>query len=124
MYLDTHVVAWLYAGEVGRFPAKAAELLETQPLAVSPMVELELQYLLETGRTREPGRIVVEDLARRIGLEVRDVSLADVAARAADLSWTRDPFDRLIAAQASLDGARLLTADRIMLDALPEAVWD
>lgn len=124
MYLDTHVVAWLYAGEVGRFPAKAAELLETQPLAVSPMVELELQYLVETGRTREPGRIVVEDLARRIGLEVRDVSLADVAARAADLSWTRDPFDRLIAAQASLDGARLLTADRIMLDALPEAVWD
>lgn len=124
MYVDTHVVAWLYAGETERFPPSATERLETQPLAVSPMVTLELQYLYETGRVTEPGGVVVEDLAGRIGLEVRDASFVSVVERARTLSWTRDPFDRLIAGQAALEGSLLLTADRTILEELPEAVWD
>jgi PIN domain nuclease of toxin-antitoxin system len=43
---------------------------------------------------------------------------------AAGLSWTRDPFDRLIAAHAILADATLLTADRTILANLPQAAWD
>jgi PIN domain nuclease of toxin-antitoxin system len=43
---------------------------------------------------------------------------------AAGLTWTRDPFDRLIAAHAILSGAPLLTADRRILANLPQATWD
>lgn len=37
---------------------------------------------------------------------------------AADLTWTRDPFDRLILAHARVRGWRLATADRAMLTQL------
>jgi len=40
------------------------------------------------------------------------------------LSWTRDPFDRMIAAQAIVADAPLVTADRTILGNLPLATWD
>lgn len=123
MQLDTHVVIWLFAGEVARFPEPARERLETQPLAVSTMVPLELQYLYETERVTEPASVVMQDLERRIGLEIVDASFSDLVDRAMSLSWTRDPFDRLIAAHAALDGTPLLTADETILASLHEAVW-
>ncbi|MBW8060344.1 MAG: type II toxin-antitoxin system VapC family toxin [Solirubrobacterales bacterium] len=40
------------------------------------------------------------------------------------LSWTHDPFDRLIAAHAIVADAPLITADRTILAHLPLAIWD
>lgn len=62
-------------------------------------------------------------MRQSIGLQVADASLADVAGAAADLTWTRDPFDRLIAAQAIAANAPLVTADRTILANLPLATW-
>ena len=124
IHLDTHVVVWLYAGLLDRFPASALELLEKEPLAISPMAVLELQYLHEIGRVGLPAATVIDDLSSRIGLEVASASFPAVAATAATLSWTRDPFDRLIAAQAITEGAPLLTADDTIRQNLDTAVWD
>jgi PIN domain nuclease of toxin-antitoxin system len=44
----------------------------------------------------------------------------DLFDAAVDLSWTRDPFDRLIVAHARLRGWRLATGDRVILAELPE----
>jgi PIN domain nuclease of toxin-antitoxin system len=121
--LDTHVVAWLYAGDTGRFPDGARRLIEAEDLATSPLVGLELQYLHEIGRTSQPGSEVLATLSRTIGLRVADCSLLELVGRAADLSWTRDPFDRLIAAHANLERAPLLTADEHIRQNLPLAVW-
>jgi PIN domain nuclease of toxin-antitoxin system len=63
-------------------------------------------------------------LRRDIGLEVDDISFAEVVDAAVGLTWTRDPFDRLIAAHAIVAGATLLTADRTILEHLPQASWD
>ncbi len=52
-----------------------------------------------------------------------DASLADVTQAAAPLSWTRDPFDRLIAAHAIVANAPLVTADRTIRENLPLAIW-
>jgi PIN domain nuclease of toxin-antitoxin system len=52
------------------------------------------------------------------------VSLAELTRAAADLSWTRDPFDRLIAAHAIVANASLVTADDTIREHLPLAVWD
>ena len=70
IYLDTHVVVWLYAGLTTRLRPAVRDLLNASDLALSPMVLLELQYLYETGRTTEPGGTVVQDLSQRIGLRV------------------------------------------------------
>jgi PIN domain nuclease of toxin-antitoxin system len=40
------------------------------------------------------------------------------------LSWTRDPFDRLIAAHAIVADALLLTADETIRKHLPLATWE
>jgi PIN domain nuclease of toxin-antitoxin system len=63
-------------------------------------------------------------LRQSIGLEIDDVSLAEVAHSAVGLTWTRDPFDRMIAAQAIIADAPLITADRTILKHLPLAVWE
>lgn len=63
-------------------------------------------------------------LRQSIGLEVADASLAELATTAIGLSWTRDPFDRLIAAHAIVADAPLITADRTILKHLPLARWE
>jgi PIN domain nuclease of toxin-antitoxin system len=87
------------------------------------VVELELTYLYEIGRVTEPGSAPLAALRRRIGLQTADASLASVTQAAAGLSWTRDPFDRLISAQAVVADAQLLTADQTILEHLPLATW-
>jgi PIN domain nuclease of toxin-antitoxin system len=88
------------------------------------MVELELSFLYQVGRVTEPASAPLRALRRSIGLEVADVSFAELAAAAIDLTWTRDRFDRLIAAHALVAGVPLLTADRTILEHLPLATWD
>jgi PIN domain nuclease of toxin-antitoxin system len=121
--LDTHVVGWLYAGADERIPSAARELLGSQDPFVSPIVELELTYLHEVGRVSEPATAPLSALRKAIGLQVADVSAAALAHAAAGLSWTRDPFDRMIAAQAIVADAPLLTADRTILANLSLATW-
>lgn len=123
IHLDTHVVVWLYVADLARFPAAVLGLLESEPLAISPMVQLELQYLHEVGKTTQPAAVVVAALQGKLGLRVADLSFAAVASAATELSWTRDPFDRLIAASALVAGCPLLTADTTVLRHLPCARW-
>lgn len=63
-------------------------------------------------------------LRASIGLELADAPLSELVAAARDLSWTRDPFDRLIAAHAILANAPLVTADETIRKHLSLAVWD
>lgn len=118
------MVGWLYEGADGRIPGAARELLDSEEARISPIVELELTYLFEVGRVSEPARAPLAALRRSIGLAVADVSVATLVAAASSLSWTRDPFDRLIAAHAIVADAPLITADQTILQHLPQAAWD
>lgn len=91
---------------------------------MSPIAALELAYLHEVKRARDPLATMLAALRRDIGLEVVDASLDDIARAAVDLSWTRDPFDRLISAHAIVAEAPLVTADETILENLPLALWD
>lgn len=71
----------------------------------------------------EPASAPLSALARILRLEIVDTSLADLIRAAAPLSWTRDPFDRLIAAHAVVADAALVTADQTILENLPLATW-
>lgn len=123
IYLDTHVVAWLFAGEHRRLSRAGRRAVEEHDLLVSPAVMLELQYLFETKRTTTPGTAVVDDLASRIGLAVCDLPFPGVAREAVAQSWTRDPFDRMIVAQAAIRATPLLTKDRVIRRRYAPAFW-
>lgn len=123
IYLDTHVMVWLYAGLTTRLPPAGRTLLNASDLAISPMVLLELQYLYETGRTAEPGITVVEDLSHRIGLHIHAEPFQHIITLAVQQTWTRDPFDRIIVGQAALHQTTLVTKDRAMRTHYPGAFW-
>jgi PIN domain nuclease of toxin-antitoxin system len=88
------------------------------------MVRLELAYLHEIGRILDPADVVLDALGPALQLRDSEAPFAAVTRRAVELSWTRDPFDRLLAANALVDEAWLVTADEAMLEHVPCAVWD
>jgi PIN domain nuclease of toxin-antitoxin system len=107
-----------------RLPRPARALIDAHEPQVSPLVLLELEYLHEVGRARDPAAMMLSALQRSIGLQVADVALIELVQAASRLSWTRDPFDRLIAAHAIVADAPFVTADETIRANLPLATWD
>jgi len=124
IHLDTHVVAWLYAGRHDLLGRKAVARIERSELLVSPMVLLELEYLHQSGCTARGAEGVIDDLASRIGLRVSETPFAAVVKRGLAMVWTRDPFDRLIVAHAAVDGLPLVTKDETIRAHYRSCVWD
>ena len=124
VYLDTHVVVWLYASGGESLSDVARERIEAAGrLLVSPMVRLELAYLYELERITESAAVILDYLEQPLGLEVCDRPFDEVATAAARLTWTRDPFDRLITAQAAVGGNLLLTKDAHIREHYARALW-
>lgn len=123
IYLDTHVVAWLYAGRVDLLSGRAAKLIESEELRICPMVTLELEYLREIGRLAVGGNTVVQSLSTQLGLEVCELAFTAVIESALDQRWTRDPFDRLIVGHAALAAIPLLTKDEDIRRHYRHARW-
>ena len=109
--LDTNALIWLLAGH-----RRARRLLRGDlRLYVSPVSSLELRFLDEVGRIRLRADL---DLFEDPRFAIDDPSALDLFSAALDLAWTRDPFDRLLAAHAQLRRWRLATADRRLLEQL------
>ena len=111
--LDTNALIWLDGGHRRARPL----LRERRRLYVSPAAILELQFLHECGRIRLPGgsvQPIVDD--ERWTLD--EPPSGAWFQHAVDLVWTRDPFDRLIAAHAQLRRWRLATADESLASQL------
>ena len=123
IYLDTHVVMWLYTGQVEKLSEKVRELINENDLYISAIVQLELQYLYEIQRVTDEANEILFDLSDRIGLRICDKSFNTIVNRALELSWTRDPFDRIIVANAALNSAILVTKEQNMLENYENAKW-
>lgn len=124
IYLDTHVIIWLYTGGITLLTEKARNEIKVNQLLISPVVRLELKYLYEIGKISKPPEIILNELNKEIGLKETNCSFIDVVQEAIKFDWTRDPFDRLITAQASLNNARLLTKDRSILENYKLSFWE
>ena len=124
LYLDTHVLVWLYDQGAQGFTSQTLGHLESaEKLLISPMVALEIEFLFEIEKITQPSSIIVHYLSENLGLSVCAKPFPSVAVQAMDIKWTRDPFDRLITAQAGLDRSPLLTKDRIIHDNYQHAIW-
>ena len=121
--LDTHIVVWLYDDPERLIPPPVHERLNAEPLALSPFVRLELQHLYEVKRISVPAQAIVDDLVPRLEMVLTDPPSAQICQAAIALDWTRDPFDRLISAQAVTSGATLVTKDRVIRSHLALAWW-
>ncbi len=116
IYIDTHIVVWLYAGHVNKLSGHAKELLNENEIYISPIVRLELQYLNDIKRITAGAYDIIADLSNRIGLKICDKNFNAIINSAIDLSWTRDPFDRIIVANAAVNYDALATKDQTILE--------
>jgi PIN domain nuclease of toxin-antitoxin system len=115
--LDTHVLLWLW-GDPGRLASGfVAELARpTNRLLVSAVSAMEVATKTRLGRL-ELGRALVPTWPARvaeIAAEELPISTAH-ALLAGSMQWDhRDPFDRLLVAQALTEGVPLVTVDPVM----------
>jgi len=120
-YLDTQIVVWLCEGRVEKLTAAASRAIESSDLAISPMVLLELEYLFEIKRILKPPMALFDQLQTLIGLRITDQPFPSALSE----TWTRDPFDRIIVAQARSDGySGLITSDVKIQEHYSKTIWN
>jgi PIN domain nuclease of toxin-antitoxin system len=103
---------------------RALKLIQDSPyVLISPMVLLELEFFQEIGRIAVLPQTIYGYLAERVALEVCGKDFREVVRNATHQTWTRDPFDRIITAQAALENDILITKDGHILDHYPHATW-
>jgi len=111
--LDTNAAIWLVQRH------RRAHPLTTIPrLYLSPASLLELQLLTESGRLKVASAASVASLADDPRWLLDEPPSGKWFAAAVEMTWTRDPFDRLLAAHARVRGWKLATGDRSLLDHL------
>ena len=69
VYLDTYLVIWLYSSQLELIPEESKALLKKGNLLISPIVELEIQYLLEIKKIKKTAQVVIRALQNEINLQ-------------------------------------------------------
>ena len=113
LLLDSHAVYWWVAGS-RRLSATARELIldRENALLVSAVSIYELEWKAHRSRIALPSQELRAALRRNA---VEDLPIThDHAEYAAQLDWDhRDPWDRLLAAQARLENCALVSVDEV-----------
>ena len=122
-HLDTHLVIWLYSGNLDLISSKAKEIIETHDLCYCPIVKLEIQYLNEIKRINTGPEKILRELNKELGLKEDVVEFSRLVDLSIKQNWTRDPFDRFIVSNAELTKSVLLTKDDTILRNYKRAVW-
>ena len=122
-YLDTHVLVTVWLGKADKLGSAAKKAFSDRDLMVSPAAILELELLHEIGRLQPRAGKLIGDLVTQIGLRVCDLPFSTVVNQALSESWSRDPFDRFIVAQAKANAGRLLTKDERIHRHYSRAIW-
>jgi len=123
VYLDTHVLVILAEGHSHKLSVAARRAIERSDLLTSAAAVLELQLLYEIGRFRSTASKVIAVLATDFGVKVCELPFRTVAEEALEETWARDPFDRLIVANAKAAKAPLVSRDEQILEHYSRAIW-
>jgi PIN domain nuclease of toxin-antitoxin system len=115
--LDTNAVIWLH-----RSHPRATDLPARGRLYLSPASVLEIQLLIEIGRIRLKRGATLSAIVEDERWMLDDAPAAAWFETALQFGWTRDPYDRLIVAHATLRGWKLATADESILDHVPSGM--
>lgn len=119
--LDTHVLIWL-ATDPERVPVSVRNsLTDGEVVFVSAASAYEIAQKAALGRLPHGGRVLARWTHLLGALFASELPLsASHMKTAGELMWEhRDPIDRMLVAQAQLDGLILVTADQ-RLQAYPE----
>jgi len=114
LLLDTHVVLWALTDSPKLDDAARDQLAAADTRYVSAASAYEVAFKLRLGKLSGAGPIrdAWPSVVRRLQAEELSLSSRHMV-NAGVLDWDhRDPFDRMLVAQAQADGLVLMTADR------------
>ena len=94
----------------------------TARLYLSPVTLLELAYLVEVGRLQAAPGGSLMDIADDPRWTLDDVPPVALFRAAIPITWTRNPFDRLLVAHTRHRRWRLATGDRHLAQQLGDAL--
>ena len=114
LLLDTHAFIWWDSGDARLSPVALAACespANTLHLSLASVWELQIKMQLGKLTLRLPLAEVLRDQQRRNGLALEPVALEDILALDTLRALHRDPFDRLLVAQAGRRGFHLVSHD-------------
>ncbi|HEU4703970.1 MAG TPA: type II toxin-antitoxin system VapC family toxin [Conexibacter sp.] len=122
LLLDTHAMIWLLAGDERLSTRARAATLAADRLVVSTVSLWEAAIKRSLGKLRAPS-----DLSRRL-TALHQIELLPIfpphAEAVGELPWHhRDPFDRLLVAQARAEGLAIASSDPALAQYGVEIVW-
>jgi len=116
LLIDTHLLLWA-AAEPDRLPVEAARLIEDEENALGFSAASIWEVAIKAGLGRADFTADA-GLLRRGLMDNGYVEVAITGAHAAAVAGLpplhRDPFDRMLVAQAQVEGVCLLTADPVL----------
>lgn len=107
--LDTHFLVWLTLGS--RRLRSFSWIDRYRPWGVSPVSLLEIQFLAEVGRLEVDNPAFTDAVLDDARFIVDEAPLVNLVRQALAIGWTRDPFDRLLAAHSAARRTPLITTD-------------
>jgi PIN domain nuclease of toxin-antitoxin system len=123
IFLDTHVAIWLYSGRLDLFKPKVLQIINDNQVCISHVSRLEMKYLNEIGRINQHPDMIIDALIDEIGLVFSNNSIERIVSQAIHLDFTRDPFDRIIVADAYINNSSLISKDQNIIKNYKYAVW-
>lgn len=114
MLLDTHVALWLLDASPRLGPKATATIRAARRVHVSSISLTELSIKAMLGKVTVPADLSARLAAQGLALLSYSAAHADAIVRFDTLA-RHDPFDRMLLAQAAVEGFAFATADRRLL---------
>jgi PIN domain nuclease of toxin-antitoxin system len=126
LLLDTHAFIW-WDSEPNKLSPKSLALCQdranTVLLSVTSVWEMQIKLQLGRLRLKFPLAEIVESQQQANNIEVLPILLTHVLALDNLPNYHKDPFDRLLIAQANVEGALLVSNDPVITKYPVEVVW-
>lgn len=126
LLLDTHTFIW-WDSEPAKLSPQALTLCQerTNSLLLSVASAWEMQIKLQLGKLKltMPLAEVIESQQQRNNIEILPVLLPHVLALQSLPAHHKDPFDRLLIAQANVEEAILVSSDPVFAQYVVKVVW-
>jgi PIN domain nuclease of toxin-antitoxin system len=126
LLLDTHALFWAIA-EPERLSEKARSLIEAETAEIYVSVASAWETAIKVGLGKWPEAAgLVETFAQSLvvpGFRILPISLSHTRTAGLMAAAHRDPFDRLLVAQAQIEGLSLVTSDSKLIGMGAEIVW-
>lgn len=126
LLLDTHVFIW-WDSEPARLSKKVLSLCSDpgNTLLLSVVSAWEMQIKMQLGKIKLdfPLQDIINEQRQDNGLQIVPVELEHVLALQSLPAHHKDPFDRLLIAQARTENAALVSKDKAFLNYQIDLVW-